>query len=105
MYWRDESDSVNNKVYSAFPSVEVIDGKLTGITTLRVRGELNDDEYQTLRDYLIGQYADGWGEGFEQRKISTGDRDYPEICVSFWNSQDFEFTVENSVQPAQELSM
>lgn len=105
MHWRDESDSVNNKVYSAFPSVEVIDGKLTGVTTLRVRGELNDDQYQALRDYLIGQYADGWGEGFEQREISTGDCDCPEICVSFWNSQDFEFTVENPPQHAQELSM
>ena len=83
MNWYDRSDSINNKVYSAFPSVEKIDGKLMGVTTLRVRGELTGEEQKALKEYLIGQYADGWGEGFEQREIETGDRDCPEIYVSF----------------------
>lgn len=105
MHWRDEGDSVNNKVYSAFPSVEVIDGELKGVTTLRVRGELDNHELHELREYLTGQYSDGWGEGFEQREIETGDRDCPEIYVSFWNPEDFELTVEDAPQPEQGLSM
>lgn len=105
MNWYDRSDSINNKVYSAFPSVEVIDRKLIGVTTLRIRGELTNEEQNALNEYLIGQYADGWGEGFEQQEISTGDRDCPEIYVSFWNSEDFELTVEDAPQPEQGLSM
>ncbi|MBP3854763.1 MAG: hypothetical protein IK990_03985 [Ruminiclostridium sp.] len=105
MHWYGETDPLNNKVYSAFPSVEVIDRKLTGVTTLRVRGELTGEEQKALNEYLTGQYADGWGEGFEQQEISTGDRDCPEIYVSFWNPDDFEFTVEDEQQPEQGLSM
>ena len=105
MNWYDRSDSINNKVYSAFPSVEKIDGKLMGVTTLRVRGELTNEEQNALNNYLSGQYSDGWGEGFEQREIETGDRDCPEIYVSFWNPEDFELTVENAPQPEQGLSM
>ncbi|MBR1833249.1 MAG: hypothetical protein IJ784_12600 [Ruminiclostridium sp.] len=105
MHWYDDDVSLKNKVYSAFPSVEVIDRKLMGVTTLRVRGELDNHELHELRDYLTGQYADGWGEGFEQREIETGDRDCPEIYVSFWNPEDFELTVEDAPQPEQVLSM
>ena len=105
MNWYDRSDSINNKVYSAFPSVEVIDRKLMGVTTLRIRGELTNEEQKALNDYLTGQYSDGWGEGFEQREIETGDRDCPEIYVSFWNPEDFELTVEDAPQPEQGLSM
>ncbi len=105
MNWYDRSDSINNKVYSAFPSVEKIDGKLMVVTTLRVRGELTNEEQNALNNYLSGQYSDGWGEGFEQREIETGDRDCPEIYVSFWNSEDFGFTVEDAPQPEQDLSM
>ena len=105
MHWYDKPTSISSKVYSAFPSVEVIDGELKGVTTLRVRGELDNHELHELRDYLTGQYSDGWGEGFEQREIQTGDRDCPEIYVSFWNSCDFELTVEDTPQTTQALSM
>ena len=105
MNWYDGDIALNNKVYSAFPSVEVIDRKLMGVTTLRIRGELTNEEQKALNDYLTGQYSDGWGEGFEQREIETGDRDCPEIYVSFWNPEDFELTVEDAPQPEQGLSM
>ena len=105
MHWRDECDSINNKVYSAFPSVEVIDGELKGVTTLRVRGELDNNELRELRNYLTGQYSDGWGEGFEQQEIKTGDRDCPEIYVSFWGARGYELTVEDAPQNDQTLSM
>ncbi|MBR1831479.1 MAG: hypothetical protein IJ784_03490 [Ruminiclostridium sp.] len=105
MHWRDECDSINNKVYSAFPSVEVIDGELKGVTTLRVRGELDNNELRELRNYLTGQYSDGWGEGFEQQEIKTGGRDCPEIYVSFWGARGYELTVEDTPQQTQDLSM
>ena len=60
MHWYDKPTSISSKVYSAFPSVEVIDGELKGVTTLRVHGELNDQEMREINGYLIGQYADGY---------------------------------------------
>ena len=60
MHWYDKPTSISSKVYSAFPSVEVIDGELKGVTTLRVRGELDNHELHELRDYLTGQYSDGY---------------------------------------------
>ena len=60
MNWYDGAIALNNKVYSAFPSVEVIDRKLMGVTTLRIRGELTNEEQKALNDYLTGQYSDGY---------------------------------------------
>lgn len=105
MHWYDKPTSISNKVYSAFPSVEVIDGELNGVTTLRVRGELDNNELRELRNYLTGQYSDGWGEGFEQQEIKTGGRDCPEIYVSFWGAPGYELTVEDTPQQTQDLSM
>ncbi|MBO6229417.1 MAG: hypothetical protein J6O50_02540 [Ruminiclostridium sp.] len=105
MHWYDKPTSISSKVYSAFPSVEVIDGELKGVTTLRVRGELDNHELHELREYLTGQYSDGWGEGFEQQEIKTGDRDSPEIYVSFWGARGYELTVEDAPQNDQTLSM
>lgn len=31
----------------------------------------NPEAIQELKDYLEGQYADGWGEGFEQKTFDT----------------------------------
>ncbi|MBP3856780.1 MAG: hypothetical protein IK990_14345 [Ruminiclostridium sp.] len=105
MHWYDKPTSISSKVYSAFPSVEVIDGELNGVTTLRVRGELDNHELRELRDYLTGQYSDGWGEGFEQQEIKMGERDCPEIYVSFWGAPGYELTVEDTPQQTQDLSM
>jgi hypothetical protein len=46
--------------------------------------ELDNDKIQKIKDYLEGQFSDGWGEGFEQRShenwfIHTWDSDYFEF--------------------------
>ena len=38
-----------------------------------------------MKDYISGQASDGWGEGFEQREISTDDGD---LFVHLWNFGD-----------------
>ena len=49
---------------------------------------------------LIGQAADGFGEGLEQREIKTNDGD---ICVSFWHSGN-DYFMENEMDFRQRMS-
>lgn len=72
-----------DKVYSIFPSVEKVGDSLMGVFTCQICGELNSYEFEKLRCELSGQASDGWGEGFEQRKISTSEGD---IYVSFYDT-------------------
>lgn len=36
------------------------------LTKVHTSRKLTDEEVEKLKDYLRGQFADGWGEGFEQ---------------------------------------
>ena len=76
---------MDNKVYSAHCSVEVIEGELTGGIIAKVVGELSDDEMAKFIRYCSGQLSDGWGESLEQKYLKIGGS---EINVSFWNSSD-----------------
>ena len=54
-----------------------------GVAECHVQGDLTAEELDRLKETIIGQAADGFGEGFEQRPIKTGDG---EIYVSLWSS-------------------
>ena len=69
----DRNPSVRKKVLNAVPTVEIRDGELMGCTTVKLKEPLTEAEMQDLQDYLKGQFSDGWGEGFEQQEIQTGD--------------------------------
>lgn len=86
MIYYDEDSPVNEKVISAFPSVEVRNGELVGVLTCQVTEPLTDSEMAEFQDWWSGQASDGWGEGYEQQKIKTDE--FGTIYVSFWNSSD-----------------
>ena len=102
MEYFDESSSVAEKVVSAFPAIEIIDGKVYGVMITKQKEALTTEEEKIFLDAMIGQYSDGWGEGFEQREIDTRDGD---IFVCFWqcgndffiyNQEDFEANILNN---------
>ena len=86
MIYYDESSPVNEKVVSAFPSVEVRNGELVGVLTCQVTEPLTDSEMAEFKDWWSGQAADGFGESLEQKEIRTDS--FGTIYVSFWNSSD-----------------
>lgn len=97
MQWYGDKDSVNEKVLSARPTVEVVDRELMGVLVCRVKGELTPAELDRLKDEMTGQMSDGWGEVAEQREIKTADG---ELYVSFWNNGN-----SWSMQTADEMNL
>ena len=81
---------VKAKVLSAIPSVELRDGELMGCTTVRLKEPLDKAEMSALQEYLLGQFSDGWGEGFEQQEIQTSDG----VLYVHFAEKRFDFEVE-----------
>lgn len=86
MHWYGKKDSINDKVHSLRVGVEEINDRLYAVATCEVKGRLTPDELAELKEYCAGQYADGWGEGFEQRERKCDDG---ELYVHFWQSDKF----------------
>ena len=92
-YIHDEA--LNKKVYSLYPSVEIVDGELWGVMTAGLKEPLSGEETVALMEYVCGQNSDGYGEGFEQRPIKTPDG---EIYVSFWDSGNYSMKLEQEMK-------
>ena len=89
-----------DKVYSIFPSVEKVGGRLMGVFTCQVCGELDSYECDELLQELRGQASDGWAESFEQHEIHTPEGD---IYVSFYDTCGaWELMTEEEVKAAPE---
>ena len=48
-------------MHSLYPSVEIVDGKLWGVMTAGLKAPLSGEETAELKDFVVGQNADGIG--------------------------------------------
>jgi hypothetical protein len=83
MKYYDAKDSVNSKVSKYLFTVEKVGEEIMGVAVLTLNDDLTSSELERIKDEITGQASDGWGEGFEQREIST---DMGDVYISFWNS-------------------
>ena len=101
MEYYHEGNSVDDKVFSLFIDVEERLGKLWGVATIKTSEPLTPEEYDLLKDYISGQYSDGFGEGFEQREIKI---DRGDLYVSLWSSGK-EFFIDTEREFAQRFGL
>lgn len=101
MKYYPKNDTVNQKVQSFFFTVEQIGSKLMGVAECRIQGSLSDSELEQLKDYVSGQASDGFGEGFEQHPLKTGNG---EIYVSLWSSdKDWSIMTPDELAQSQQM--
>ena len=65
---------------------EKINNTIFGAAECEVSDDWTDDDTAQLKEYLSGQYSDGWGEGFEQHEIASYEED-----DEFWDDEDEEY--------------
>ena len=90
MEFYDKADSVKTKVTSLEITVVEQDKELKGCAVATIKEPLNQKELVSLKGYLTSQYADGWGEGFEQQAIPI---DEGELYIHFWTRDQFQIEV------------
>ncbi len=59
MHYYDGHDSVNAKVAKYGFSVEMVEDELMGVAVLTLNEDLNKNELEKIKDYIIGQASDG----------------------------------------------
>ena len=96
----DGSAGAKAKLISAVWDVQEVGGELYGVIRTGLREPFSPEEEKEWINELIGQAADGFGEGLEQREIKTDDG---EIYVSFWHSGD-DYFMENETDFRQRMS-
>jgi hypothetical protein len=101
MKYYSADDGVNSKVRSYVFTIERVQGQLMGVAECRIQGDLTVEELERLKETIIGQAADGFGEGFEQRPIKTGEG---EIYVSLWSSdQSWSLMTRDELEQGQQM--
>ena len=82
----------HGKIIGVAPSFFNVDGILYGKIRVELNEQLTEEEDAEIKEFLIGQCADGFGEGLEQREIEI-----PEgiMYVSLWNADDYFMLNEN----------
>jgi len=98
MTYFDGSDSVNEKVVSLFPTVELVGSELYGVAVCQIREALTPDELRELKEYCQSQYNDGWGEGFAQRPRRT---EHGDLHVSFWEDNSLSILTKEEMELAR----
>ena len=98
MTYFDGDKSVDEKVISVQMDVEEVLGSLYAVAVCQIRDGLSSGELEELKEYCVSQYADGWGESYEQRSRKTEDG---ELYVSFWMPDGFYICTKEELETAK----
>lgn len=98
MTYFDGDKSVDEKVISVQMDVEEVLGSLYAVAVCQIRDGLSSGELEELKEYCVSQYADGWGESYEQRSRKTEDG---ELYVSFWKPDGFYICTKEEQETAK----
>lgn len=90
-----DDEQLSQNILSIIPSVEQYNKKIYGVANVKLKNQLTSKQIDDLKDYISGQYSDGWGEMFEQRDIQTKDGN---INVEFWNYKNFYIQSEKELK-------
>lgn len=88
-------DELGNKIISVVWSVDEMCGQLVGKVECGLAEDLTEKETEILKDWIVGQNSDGFGEGLEQRAIHT---DEGNLFVSLW-----QWDGDNDLRSADEM--
>ncbi len=91
--------SLCDKIYSAIPSVEVINGELVGVTTVKLTEPLDDQDMEMLKEFVTEQYSQEWGKRFYEKGLYYGD---DRIYVGFGNADDYQIMTEEEWEQSQD---
>jgi hypothetical protein len=78
-------ESVDDKVISLLPAIELREGRLWCVADIRLREPLTAEEMAALKDYWSGQLSDGVGESWEQEAVKVPGG---ELYMQPWTSDD-----------------
>lgn len=73
-----------------------------GVAVIKMTKPLTKTEIDDLKDYVTGQFSDGWGESFEQHEIQVSGG---EIYVHFWDSEEYYIKTEEEMEQTQMQTM
>ena len=86
------SDGAVSKLKEIHFGTQNVDGVLYGKIRVELTEQLTEEEDAEIKEFLIAQCADGFGEGLEQREIEISEGI---MYVSFWNADDYFMLNEN----------
>lgn len=96
------NNDLKGLVTSIIVDVEKIGENIVSKTTVKAIRELTSQEIEKVKDYITGQFSDGWGEGFEQSPIdeyTTTETDYEDVEVEdgTFESEPYDYDVKIEV--------
>ena len=75
---------------------------MMGVAVIKMTKPLTQTEIDDLKDYVTGQFSDGWGESFEQREIQVSGG---EIYVHFWDSEEYYINTDEEMEQMLEQNL
>ncbi len=82
MAYYSENDSLKEKVESYHLRCEVVENEVYGVAIVELNEDLTEEEWELLKEDVIGQCSDGIGEVLEQKELDINDQ---KVSVHLWN--------------------